>query len=100
MCGCLFVIAAAISPRFGVFILWAFTDRMSIAFDHWYWGAIGFVFLPWTTLAWALCYAPVRGVTGFGWVIVVFAFVADLSTHFGSARARREQSAAPPAPAV
>jgi len=94
MCGCLFVIAAAISPRFGVFLLWAFTDRMSIAFNEWWWAAIGFIFLPWTTIAWALVYAPVKGVTGFGWVIVVFAFLADISTHVASSQARSRRDAA------
>ncbi len=67
---------------------------MAIAFDHWWWAAIGFVFLPWTTLAWALVYAPVRGVTGFGWVIVVLAFIADISVHVGSSQARRQRDAA------
>jgi hypothetical protein len=52
------------------------------------------VFLPWTTLAWALVYAPVKGVTGFGWVIVVLAFLADISVHVGSAQARRQRNAA------
>lgn len=94
MCGCLFVIAAAISPRLGVFVLWAFTDRMSIAFDSFWWALIGFIFLPWTTVAWALVYAPRDGVTGFGWVIVAFAFIVDISTHIGSATARREDQAA------
>jgi hypothetical protein len=94
MCGCLFVIAAAISPRLGVFLLWAFTDRMNIAFDSFWWALAGFIFLPWTTLVWALVYAPREGVTGFGWVLVVFAFIVDLSTHAGSAKARREESAA------
>jgi hypothetical protein len=91
MCGCLVVLASAISPRLGIFVLWAFTDRMNIAFDSFWWALIGFVFLPWTTVAWALVYAPVRGVTGFGWVIVVFAFIVDMSTHFGSGKARRER---------
>ncbi|MEX2256253.1 MAG: hypothetical protein WEC34_12500 [Acidimicrobiia bacterium] len=94
MCGCLFIIAAAISPRFGVFILWAFTDRMSIAFDHFWWGLIGFIFLPWTTVAYALCYAPRDGVTGFGWFIVGLAFVVDLSTHAGSAKTRNDRNRA------
>jgi hypothetical protein len=88
------VLASAISPRLGIFILWAFTDRMDIAFDKFWWALIGFVFLPWTTLAWALAYAPVREVTGFGWVIVGFALFVDLSTHIGAAKARREQAAA------
>ena len=51
MCGCIVALLAILSPRLAVFALWAFTDRMSIAFNHWYWAAIGFVFLPWTTLA-------------------------------------------------
>jgi hypothetical protein len=93
MC-CLFTLAAMISPRLGVVVLWAFTDRMTIAFDHWYWGLIGFLFLPWTTIAWALAYAPVRGVTGFGWVVVGFAFFVDLATHFGSSQARRNREQA------
>jgi hypothetical protein len=93
MCACLFAIAAMISPRLGVFVLWAFTDRMSIAFNHWYWAAIGFVFLPWTTLAWAVAYAPRDGVTGFGWFVVGFAFFVDLMTHFGSAQARAQREA-------
>lgn len=93
MCGCLVVLASFISPRLGIFVLWAFTDRMNIAFDSFWWALIGFILLPWTTVAWALVYAPERGVTGFGWVIVVFAFIVDLSTHAGSSQARRERNA-------
>jgi hypothetical protein len=93
MC-CLFTLAAMISPRLGVFVLWAFTDRMTIAFNHWYWALIGFLFLPWTTIAWALAYAPRQGVTGFGWFIVGFAFFVDLMTYFGSSQARRDREVA------
>ena len=74
MCGCLVALAAFISPRLAIFLIWLFTDRMSIAFDSFWWGFLGFIFLPWTTLAWTVAYAPIRGVTGFGWFIVVFAF--------------------------
>jgi hypothetical protein len=42
-------------------------------------------------LAWAVAYAPIRGVTGFGWFIVIFAFVIDVMTHVGSAQARRDR---------
>ena len=95
MC-CLFALASIISPRLGVFVLWAFTDRMEIAFNSFWWALIGFIFLPWTTIAWALAYAPRDGVTGFGWFIVGFAFFVDLTTHIGSTQARRkrEESAA------
>ena len=31
--------------------------------------------------AWALAYQPHKGVTGFGWFIVILAFLADLSGY-------------------
>jgi hypothetical protein len=91
MCGCLIALVAMLSPRLAVFLLWLFTDRMSIAFDSFWVALLGFLFLPWTTLAWAVVYAPVRGVTGFGWFLVILAFLMDIGTHVGSAQARRER---------
>jgi hypothetical protein len=93
VCGCLVAVAAFVSPRLAVFLLWLFTDRMSIAFDSFWLGLAGFLFLPWTTLAWAVVYAPVRGVTGFGWFVVGFAFVADVMTQVATSQARRDRRA-------
>ena len=94
MCGCLVALVALVSPRFAIFLLWLFDrDRMSAAFDSFWVPLLGFFFLPWTTLAWAVCYAPVRGVTGFGWFVVVFAFVVDVMTWAGGHRARKAQVA-------
>ena len=37
MCGCLVALAAFLSPRFAIFLIWLFSDRMSIAFgSFWY----------------------------------------------------------------
>ncbi len=94
-CGCLVALASMISPRLGILLVWLFTDRMAIAFNSFWVAAIGFVFLPWTTLAWAIAYAPRDGVTGFGWFIVILAFLADLSTLAGGAQARRQRSSQP-----
>jgi hypothetical protein len=90
-CGCLLVLAAWISPRLAVLLLWLLTSRMSVAFDRFWIAAVGFFLLPWTTLAWAVAYAAGHGVRGFGWILVVVALLADLSTHAGSAEARRER---------
>ena len=89
-CGCLVFLASAISPRLGIFLLWLFGDRMTQAFDSGWVAILGFLFLPWTTLAWAVAYQPFAdiGVSGFGWFIVGFAFLADLSTYAGSGKAR------------
>jgi hypothetical protein len=92
MCACLVALGALVSPRLAIFLVWLFDrDRMSAAFDSFWIPLLGFFFLPWTTLAWAVAYAPVRGVTGFGWFVVIFAFVVDVMTYVGGKQARRQQ---------
>ena len=59
-------------PRLAIFLLWLFTDRMTLAFTSGWLGFFGFLFLPWTTLAWTICYAPLFGVSGFGYFVVLF----------------------------
>jgi hypothetical protein len=87
-------LGALVSPRLAIFLVWLFDrDRMSAAFDSFWIPLLGFFFLPWTTLAWAVAYAPVRGVTGFGWFVVIFAFVVDIMTYAGGRQARRQQYA-------
>ena len=64
--GCLVALLAAISPRLVIFLLWIFTDRLTIAFRSGWEGIIGFVLLPYTTLFYALVYEPGRGSTRSG----------------------------------
>ena len=86
---CLIALFALISPRFAIAMLWLFTDKTTIAFESGWVGLMGFLLLPWTALAWTVCYSPLVGVHGFGWFIVILGFVADLSTWFGSANRRQ-----------
>lgn len=83
--GCFVVLFALISPRLALFFVWLFSDDLSRAFDNWLVPLVGFFILPWTTLVWTYAYAPVRGVTGVGWVFVIIAILADLGV-LGSAR--------------
>ena len=75
---------------------------MDAAFDSFWVPLLGFFFLPWTTLAWAVAYAPVKGVSGFGWFLVVFAFVVDITTYTTGHRAqqRARRGVAVPRPIV
>jgi hypothetical protein len=93
MCGCFIALVAMLSPRLAIFLIWLFSDRMSIAFNSFWIGLAGFLFLPWTTLAWAIAYAPIRGVTGFGWFVVILAFLVDISSYTQGYRARRTRTA-------
>jgi hypothetical protein len=81
---------ALASPRLALVVLWLVTDRLSIVFDNFLLPFLGFLFLPWTTLAWVAAYAPGRGVQGYGWFLVIFAFLVDLSSSgWGAGRGRR-----------
>src|ERR1700677_2380144 len=89
--GCLLALLAAISPRLVIFLLWVFSDRLTIAFHSGWEGIVGFIFLPYTTLFYALVYSAGKGVDSFGWFIVALGVVLALSSHASSARARRRR---------
>jgi hypothetical protein len=80
----------AFAPRAALLLVWLFTNQLALAFDTFWIALAGFVFLPFTTLLYALAYQPVVGVTGFGWFLVGIGFMLDIANWFGSAR-RSEQ---------
>jgi hypothetical protein len=41
---------------------------------------------------WTYAYAPVRGVTGLGWVFVIIAILADLGVLGSARKTRRDRS--------
>ena len=92
-CGCLIALLAVSVPRFTLFSMWLFTDTLTIAFDSFIMGFLGFLVLPYTTAIYALVYAPFGGVSGFGWILVGFGVLLDLSSYGSSEQARRQRYA-------
>lgn len=89
--GCFVVLFAFISPRLALFVILLFSDWVSQAFDGgWVLPVLGFFLLPWTTLAY-ICMWQVgtRDVIGFEWLIVIFAFVVDLTAYARGSQARQ-----------
>ncbi|MBX3474431.1 MAG: hypothetical protein KF754_08615 [Planctomycetes bacterium] len=91
--GCLYLIAALISPRLLLAGLWVFTDYVRPgAFASWLWPLIGLIFMPCMTLAlvWG-------GNTEFGPLQIGAAVIGgliDLGTGSESERRRRRQGRA------
>ena len=79
------------APRIAIVILLIFTDRLEIAFESFWFGLIGFLLLPYTTIFYALAYAPIRGVEGIGWLFVLIGLLLDLSSYSGGEYSRRRR---------
>ena len=87
-CGCLIVLLGSAFPRLALVLTWIFTSRVDVAFDG---GVLvpfaGLIFLPYTTFFYVLAYAPIVGVSSFGWIFVAFGVLLDVGNWLGSGRA-------------
>ena len=96
--GCLFVLISLITPRLVLFVLWIFTDYLSMAFGGWFWATLGFFVMPTTTIAYAVAKNDLSTATGnieaAGVVIIVIGVAIDLGLFGGAAKRRRTGSAA------
>lgn len=91
-CGCLIALLGLGAPRLGLILTWLLTNRLTIAFSNAIVPFIGFLVLPFTTLFWALAYAPVQGVRGFGYILVAFGIMMDLGSYGSGASGRRRRT--------
>ncbi len=89
--GCLLLLFALISPRFGLVYLWLEGNLLSRAYDDSLVPVLGFFLLPWTTLAYAIMWTSgTNEVTGIEWAFVVLAFLTDIGAFAGGAQQRRD----------
>lgn len=90
--GCLFAIFAGMFPRLGVLLIWlARPAFFSAAFGgSWLWPVLGVIFLPFTTLMYALVWGP-GGVGGWDWLWLILALLIDLGAIGGSGWANRDR---------
>jgi hypothetical protein len=87
---CLFTMFALIGPR-GLIVLWWLVQpvRWNATFDTFILPFLGFLFLPWTTVAYVLV-AP-EGVTGLDFLLLALAVALDVSSWFGGAYGNRNR---------
>lgn len=87
MC-CLVTALFFLGPRAAILVWWILQPvRWQATFSTFLWPVLGFLFLPWTTLAYVIV-AP-GGVVGFEWVVLALAFLVDIAAHAGGYRNRR-----------
>jgi hypothetical protein len=88
MC-CVLALLAFVGPRLVIFLVWLFTNYLSRAFDGFLLPLLGFLLLPWTTIAWAIAQNELGGASGIGLLVIVIGFLADIGVLGGGARGRR-----------
>ncbi len=88
MC-CVLALLAFLGPRVAIVLLWLFSNYLSRAFDGVLLPLIGFLFLPWTTIAWAIAQNEFGGASGVGLLVIALGFLGDIGVLGGGARGRR-----------
>lgn len=99
---CLGVLLLGGAPRLALIVWWLFDPaRVNGAFDWttiiggyaiptWFWAALGFILLPWVTIAYV--FVSPGGVVGAEWLIMLLALLLDIGVFGGGASARRRRS--------
>jgi hypothetical protein len=97
MC-CITTLVLIFAPRVGIIFTWLTNQQIfnlafgdwnflgSIVIPTWVWPVVGFIFLPWTTLAYLLLFPG--GIEGIKWIVLGVALLIDLAGHGGTYRHR------------
>lgn len=86
---CLLIVIGLFVPRVVLAFLWLLTDYLSRAYETQLWPLLGFLFLPYTTLAYAIAINQGGGVNGIWMVLFVLGVLLDFGVIGGTARSRR-----------
>ncbi len=86
---CFYVALGFVFPRLALALLWLFRGEWTAVLQPWWLGLLGFLFLPFTTLAYVLIHAATGDVAGLGhMVILLVALSMDLGIWRGSRKKR------------
>jgi len=82
---CIVTLITLAAPRLTMFFFWLLTNWFSRAFDSVLWPVLGFLFMPYTTLAYMAAMLNNNHTTsGFWLVLVIVAVLVDLGVIGGS----------------
>jgi hypothetical protein len=91
---CLIPILAVFFPRFVMIMIAIFTNWFGAAFNSILWPILGFLFMPYTTLAYMAAMLKNHHSVDGGWlVLLIVAVFIDLGGQGGSMRRRRRRLA-------
>ncbi|MEC9372222.1 MAG: hypothetical protein VYC34_00185 [Planctomycetota bacterium] len=86
---CLIVLIALFFPRLAIALLAIFSTYIGSAYNGWVLPVLGFIFMPFTTLAYAVAMNENNGVSGIYLFLVIIAAVIDIGSWGGAGYGRR-----------
>lgn len=87
---CLFASILAGAPRLAFILMWLFRPiQTQQAFDSFFLALIGWIFLPWTTLAYV--FVIPNEVNGFDWIVLGGAILIDIGTYTGGGMGQKRR---------
>jgi len=90
---CLIVGVLAASPRIILLGLWLLTYYLSRVGLPFIWGLVGFIFVPCTTIAYAIAQNSFGGLQGWGTVIFAAGIILDIMLYGSGKRSRDNRGA-------
>ncbi len=90
---CLIIGVLAASPRIILLGLWLFTDYLSRIGLPFIWGLIGWIFVPCTTIAYAIAENEFGGLHGWGVVVLAAGIILDILLYSAGRRRRAARRA-------
>lgn len=93
--GCILLLLSAFAPRLVLVLLWLFArSYVSAPFPSWLLPVLGFLFMPYTTLAYSLAWNQSGGSVGGLWIIlIIVAVLLDLGHVGGGAKSMSRKKA-------
>jgi len=90
--GCLLVVIGLALPRVLMFFIWLLTDWFGRGFETRLWPILGFIFLPYTTLAYlAAMLNNNHALSGLWLVLFILAILVDIGNWGGGRAAARRR---------
>jgi hypothetical protein len=85
---CCFITALVfVGPRLGLLVWYLFNPiYVGAAFDSFFWGFLGWLLLPWTTLMYVAIYPG--GIMGWDWLWLGIGVFGDIFSYMGGYRER------------
>ncbi|MHC5082176.1 MAG: hypothetical protein ACYTHN_24490 [Planctomycetota bacterium] len=90
--GCVIAVLAMITPRLLMVLIWVTSDWFSRAYETVIWPVLGFIFMPYTTLAYmAAMLNNAHRLSGWWLALFIVAIIADVGNWGGSGASHQKR---------